>query len=232
GRSRTCRQTGKSDKERLQPAISASANEQGFWADSQPRSRGRRADARDTCGFRSQCGTIGPRTGARFFGSDSGDGKASSFGFRKQWAESSWRRSSGKAGLAEANLSPPRAGTRRCTQSRCRNVAFDDDICPLQRRHGSRGWDELGPLRGRWNFGQDNASTTRNASIPRPLPQASTSALGGLGFLALGQSKIYIFDFRRAHFFASKALSAPNCPSRSPQAVFATPGARFFQTAP
>ena len=88
GRSCTCRQTGKSDQERLQPAISASANEQGFLADSQPRSCGRCTDARDTRGFRGQRGTIGPRTGARFFGGHSGDGKASSLGFRRQRAES------------------------------------------------------------------------------------------------------------------------------------------------
>ena len=42
-RSCTCGKTGKSDEERLQPAISASANEQGFRADSQPRSCRRRA---------------------------------------------------------------------------------------------------------------------------------------------------------------------------------------------
>ena len=51
GRSSTCRQTGKSDKERLQPANSTLANEQGFWADSRARSCGRRRDARDTSGF-------------------------------------------------------------------------------------------------------------------------------------------------------------------------------------
>ena len=52
--------------------------------DSQSRSCCRRGDARGTSGFRGQCGTIGPRTRARFFGGDFGDGKANSFGFRGQ----------------------------------------------------------------------------------------------------------------------------------------------------
>ena len=53
-------------------------------------------DARDTSCFRGQCGTIGPGTGAGFFGRDSGDGKASSFGFRGRRANSNWRRSIAK----------------------------------------------------------------------------------------------------------------------------------------
>jgi 3-hydroxyisobutyrate dehydrogenase-like beta-hydroxyacid dehydrogenase len=46
------------------------------------------AVARDTGGLRGQCRTIGARTGARFLGSDSGDGKASSFEYRQQWDDS------------------------------------------------------------------------------------------------------------------------------------------------
>jgi len=75
GRPGTCRQTGESDKERLQPAISLRLIEQGPYADTESRSCGWCADARDTCGLRGQCGTIGPGTGARLFGGDSGDGK-------------------------------------------------------------------------------------------------------------------------------------------------------------